>query len=97
MTDVQGLPARRAALQLLDAVLRRGQALEQALAAATRGIDNPADRALAHAIASETLRHIPDLDDLIDGATKQRLPDDAKARMVLRIALVQALVLLVVL
>jgi 16S rRNA (cytosine967-C5)-methyltransferase len=88
-----GVPARRAALQLLDAVLRRGQALENALAAATRGIDNPADRALAHAIASETLRRLPDLDDLIDGATKQRLPDDAKARMVLRIALVQALIL----
>jgi len=93
MTDVQGLPARRAALQLLDAVLRRGQALENALNAATRGIDNPADRALAHAIASETLRHLPDLDDLIDSATRQRLPDDAKARMVLRIALVQALIL----
>jgi 16S rRNA (cytosine967-C5)-methyltransferase len=74
-------------------VLRRGQALENALGAATRGIDNPADRALAHAIASETLRRLPDLDDLIDGATKQRLPDDAKARMVLRIALVQALIL----
>jgi 16S rRNA (cytosine967-C5)-methyltransferase len=87
-----GVPARRAALQLLDAVLRRGQALENA-GAATRGIDNPADRALAHAIASETLRRLPDLDDLIDGATKQRLPDDAKARMVLRIALVQALIL----
>ncbi|MEY3984709.1 MAG: hypothetical protein RLZ59_154, partial [Pseudomonadota bacterium] len=81
------------AMQLLDAVLRRGQALEAALAGATRGIENAADRALAHAIASETLRHIPDLDDLIDGATRQRLPDDAKARMVLRIALVQALVL----
>lgn len=93
MTDIQGLPARRAAMTLLDAVLRRGQALEAALAGATRGIDNPADRALAHAIASETLRHIPDLDDLIDSATRQRLPDDAKARMVLRIALVQALVL----
>lgn len=93
MTDIQGLPARRAAMQLLDAVLRRGQALEAALAGATRGIENAADRALAHAIASETLRHIPDLDDLIDGATRQRLPDDAKARMVLRIALVQALVL----
>jgi 16S rRNA (cytosine967-C5)-methyltransferase len=93
MTDIQGLPARRAALQLLDAVLRRGQALENALAGATRGIDAPADRALAHAIASETLRHIPDLDDLIDGATRQRLPDDAKARMVLRIALVQMLIL----
>ncbi|MFN5758135.1 MAG: transcription antitermination factor NusB, partial [Sphingomonadaceae bacterium] len=90
MTDIQGLPARRAAMQLLDAVLRRGQALEAALAGATRGIENSADRALAHAIASETLRHSPDLDDLIDSATRQRLPDDAKARMVLRIALVQA-------
>ena len=93
MTDIQGLPARRAALHLLDAVLRRGQALETALSGATRGITEAADRALAHAIASETLRHIPDLDDLIDGATRQRLPDDAKARMVLRIALIQVLVL----
>jgi 16S rRNA (cytosine967-C5)-methyltransferase len=92
-SETPGLPARRAALQLLDAVLRRGQALENALNAATRGIENPADRALAHAIASETLRRLPDLDDLIDGATRQRLPDDAKARMVIRIALVQALIL----
>lgn len=93
MTDTPGLPARRAALQLLDAVLRRGQPLEAALNSATRGIERPDDRALAHAIASETLRRLPDLDDLIDGATRQRLPDDAKARMVLRIALVQALIL----
>jgi 16S rRNA (cytosine967-C5)-methyltransferase len=92
-TDIPGLPARRAALILLDAVLRRGQALENALNAATRGMDNPADKALAHAVASETLRRLPDLDDLIDGATKQRLPDDSKARMVIRIALVQALIL----
>jgi 16S rRNA (cytosine967-C5)-methyltransferase len=90
---IPGMPARRAAVQLLDAVLRRGQPLESALNAATKGMDNPADRALAHAIASETLRRLPDLDDLIDGATRQRLPDDAKARMVIRIALVQALVL----
>ena len=83
MTDIQGLPARRAALQLLDAVLRRGQPLENALNAATKGIDNSADRALAHAIASEALRRLPDLDDLIDGATKQRLPDDSKARTML--------------
>ncbi len=93
MTDIPGLPARRAALQLLDAVLRRGQPLENALNAATKGIDNPADRALAHAIASEVLRRIPDLDDMIDGATRQRLPDDSKARLVIRIALVQALIL----
>lgn len=93
MTDIPGLPARRAALQLLDAVLRRGQPLESALAAATRGIEKSEDRALAHAIASETLRRLPDLDDLIDGATRQRLPDDSKARLVLRIALTQALIL----
>ena len=93
MTDIPGLPARRAALKLLDAVLRRGQALENALGHACQGLDNPADRGLAHAIASETLRRMPDLDTLIDSATKQRLPDDAKARMVLRIALTQTLCL----
>jgi 16S rRNA (cytosine967-C5)-methyltransferase len=78
---------------LLDAVTRRGQPLESALGYATRGFDNPADRALAHAIASETLRHLPDLDALIDGATRNRLADDAKARMVIRIALIQVIVL----
>lgn len=90
--DVPGLPARRAALKLLDAVLRRGDPLELALHGAAQGLP-PADRALVHAIAAETLRHLADLDALIDGATQQVLPPDAKARMVLRIALVQTLVL----
>ena len=49
----------------------------------------PADRGLAVAIAGETLRRLPDLDALIDSATRQRLPDDSKARMVLRLALAQ--------
>lgn len=92
-SEIAGLAARRAALKLLDAVLRRGQPLDAALGAATRGIDNPADRALAHAIASETLRRLPDLDALIDSATRNRLADDAKARMVIRMGLVQVLVL----
>jgi 16S rRNA (cytosine967-C5)-methyltransferase len=87
-----GVPTRRAAIRLLDAVLRRGEALEAALPAATRAIHGP-DRGLAHAIAAETLRRLPDLDALIDSATKTNLPDDAKARMALRIALVQTLVL----
>jgi 16S rRNA (cytosine967-C5)-methyltransferase len=78
---------------LLDAVLRRGQPLEAALSVATRGLEQHADRALAHAIASEALRHLPDLDALIDSATRNRLADDAKARAVLRLALVQVLVL----
>lgn len=90
--DAPGVPARRAALRLLDAVLRRGLALEQALDSAAQGLA-PNDRGLAHAIAAEALRRLPDLDALIDSATRQRLPDDAKARFALRIALVQAIAL----
>lgn len=93
MDKIPGLGARRAALKMLDAVLRRGQPLEAALGHATQGVDRPEDRALARAIASEALRRLPDLDALIDGTTRQQLPDDAKARMVLRIALTQVLVL----
>lgn len=93
MDKTQGLAPRRAALTLLDAVLRRGQPLESGLANATRGLAKPEDKALARAIASETLRRLPDLDALIDGATRQKLPDDSKARMVLRLALAQVLVM----
>jgi 16S rRNA (cytosine967-C5)-methyltransferase len=88
-----GVDARRAALRLLDAVLRRGLPLEAALASAAGDLAKPEDRGLAHAIAAETLRRLPDLDALIDSATQQRLPPDAKARFALRIALVQALAL----
>ena len=87
MPSVEGLPARRAALQMLDAVLRRGRTLDSA-AQAARDL-KPADQGLAVAIAGEVLRRMPDLDALIDGATRQRLPDDSKARMVLRVALAQ--------
>lgn len=87
MPTVEGLGARRAALRILDVVLRRGQTLE---AAATRehGLSS-ADHGLAVAIAGEAFRRLPDLDALIDSATRQRLPDDSKARMVLRLALAQ--------
>jgi 16S rRNA (cytosine967-C5)-methyltransferase len=87
MPSIEGLPARRAALQMLDSVLRRGSTLE----AAARNSRNlaPNDQALAIAIAGEALRRLPDLDDWIDSATRNRLPDDSKARMVLRLALAQ--------
>jgi 16S rRNA (cytosine967-C5)-methyltransferase len=86
-----GTPARRAALRLLDSVLRRGLPLEAAIDAACGELDRGDDRAFAHAIAAEVLRRTSDLDGLIDAATERPLPPDAKARMVLRIALVQAL------
>jgi len=87
MPSVEGLGARRAALQMLDAVLRRGQTLDAA-AGAIRNLA-PADKALAIAIAGESLRRLPDLDALIDSATRKPLPDDSKPRMVLRLALAQ--------
>lgn len=90
--DTPGLAPRRAALRLLDAVLRRGEPLDAAAHGATQGLP-PSDRALAVAIASEVCRHLVDLDALIDSATQQVLPDDVKSRTVLRIALVQTLVL----
>lgn len=89
--DPPGTASRLAALRLLDAVLRRGQPLESALDVAARDLERADDRAFAHAIAAEALRRLPDLDALIDRATRKRLPGDAKARFALRIALVQAL------
>jgi 16S rRNA (cytosine967-C5)-methyltransferase len=88
-----GVDARRAALRLLDAVLRQGLPLEAALERAGRDLAKPEDRGLAHAIAAEALRRLPDLDALIDSATQQKLAADNKARFALRIALVQALAL----
>src|SRR3954471_16328051 len=87
MPAVEGLAARRTALQILDAVLRRGETLDGAGHVA-RNLP-PADRNFAVAIAGEALRRLPDLDALIDGATRLRLADDSKARMVLRLALAQ--------
>ncbi len=88
--EIAGLPARRAALRLLDNVMRMGTPMDQATNAACKGLDSP-DRALAIAIAQEALRWVVDLDALIDSKTKQNLPEDAKARMVLRLALAQIL------
>ena len=78
-------------MRLLDAVLRKGLPLEAALDTAARDLDRADDRGFAHAIAAEALRRLTDLDALIDSATRKPLPDDAKARFALRIALVQAL------
>jgi len=87
--DIPGLPARRAALKLLDAVLRRSETLDGAMHNAVQGMSADADRALARAIVSEALRWLVDFDALIDSATRQPLPDDAKPRGVLRLMLAQ--------
>jgi 16S rRNA (cytosine967-C5)-methyltransferase len=83
--------ARRAALRILDRVVRGGQTMESAAQGGQKL--EPNDQSLALAIAGETLRRLPLLDRLIDGATRQVLPDDSKARMVLRLALAQRIAL----
>lgn len=85
--DIPGYPARKAALRLLDAVLRRGETLDQAGAAALSGLRSGPDKALARALAGEVLRWLTDLDALIDSATRQILPEDAKARAALQLML----------
>ena len=87
MTEIPGFPARRAALRLLDAVLHRGETLDQAAHNACQGVAIGADRALAIALASESLRWLIDLDALIDSATEQVLAPEAKVRSVLRLML----------
>ena len=87
-----GIPARRAALTMLDAVLRRGQTLDSASESHRIPLEAD-DRRLALAIAGETLRRLPALDAMIDSRTRQNLPEDSKARMVLRLALAQKMAL----
>lgn len=89
----QGRAARQAALALLQAVLWRGEPLDGAIDRAFRRIVLAPDRGLARAIVGGVLRHLTDLDALIDSATARPLPADARARMVLRMALVQVLTL----
>jgi 16S rRNA (cytosine967-C5)-methyltransferase len=91
--DPIGTASRRAAMRLLDAVLRKGLPLEAAFDTATRDLERGDDRAFAHAMVAEALRRLQDIDALIDSATKNPLPHDAKARFALRLALVQALAL----
>ncbi|MDG2003817.1 MAG: methyltransferase domain-containing protein [Novosphingobium sp.] len=87
--SIPGLASRRAALTLLDAVLRRGKTLDKAAPQAQGPLESEADGALARAIASEVLRWKVDLDLLIDSATKKRLSDEAKPRTVLAMMLAQ--------
>jgi 16S rRNA (cytosine967-C5)-methyltransferase len=88
-----GLEARRVAFKLLQAVLWQHRALDSVLTQTLQPLRKAEDRGLARAIASHTLRWLIDIDALIDSATSKILPDDARARLVLRLALAQKLIL----
>nr|WP_235890383.1 RsmB/NOP family class I SAM-dependent RNA methyltransferase [Sandaracinobacter neustonicus] len=87
-----GLEARRAAVRLVHAITVLGRPLDGQLESALKGL-GPSDRGLARALTGGVLRNLPGLDSLIDGATRLPLPTDARARMVLRVALAGLLLL----
>lgn len=93
MTEtIPGLSARKGAFRLLSSVLWQHRPLDMGLDRALAGLEGP-DRALARAIASQTLRWMVDFDEAIDACTRKPLPHDARARLVLRMALAQLWVL----
>ncbi len=93
MSDaVPGLAARRAAVSLLHNVTVLKRPLDPMLDRAFEGL-SPSDRGLSRALVGGALRYLPGLDELIDSACRNPLPDDARARQVLRIALTGRLLL----
>ncbi len=90
-----GLAARAAALELLQAVLRRNRPLDEALAAHT-GLAalEPRDRAFARLIVATTLRRLGRIDAVLAGLVERKLPSRAAmAEDILRLGVCQMLFL----
>jgi len=86
-----GVAVRQAALSMLGAVLHRGQVLSEALATGRDALA-ARDRRFAHAIVAETLRHLGEIDHVIDHCLDHELPARAgSARDILRISTAQLL------
>ncbi|MBW8270486.1 RsmB/NOP family class I SAM-dependent RNA methyltransferase [Caldovatus aquaticus] len=85
-----GLPTRRAALALLEAVLDRRRPLEEALDALPAALD-PRDRAAGHRIASTVLRRLGSLDAVIEPFLRRAPPP--VVRHALRIGAAELLLL----
>ncbi len=79
-------------MRLVHGVTALGRPLDMQLDGALAGL-LPSDRGLARALAGGVLRYLPGLDRIIDSACRQPLPPDARARNVLRVALVGRLLL----
>lgn len=94
-TALPGLPARRAAVALLRAVLARGQPLEDAFEhdSGVAALD-ARDRAFARLLVATVLRRLGQLDALVSAALAHRLPRRAVGvRDVLRLGAAQLLFL----
>jgi 16S rRNA (cytosine967-C5)-methyltransferase len=90
-TDIAGLPARRAALDLLTAALARRAGMEEATSRLSFAGLEPRDRGFAHAVVLATLRHLGPIDRALD-AKLAKAPPEA-VRNILRLGAAQAFVL----
>lgn len=90
-TSDVGLPARRAALDILTASLGRRAGLDEALTRPAFGQLEPRDRAFAMALAMATLRRLGPIDRALD-AKLAKAPPDA-VRNILRLGVAQAFLL----
>lgn len=89
--DIRGLPARRAALDLLTAALARRSGLDEAAGAnAFRGLE-PRDRAFARALTLAALRHLGPIDRALDARLAKPPPEAVKN--ILRLGAAQAFAL----
>lgn len=89
--DIAGLPARRAALDLLTAALLRRAGMEEAASAPGFAALSPRDRGFAHALVLATLRHLGPIDRALEGKLKKPPPD--RVLNILRLGMAQAFVL----
>ncbi|MBB4287692.1 RsmB/NOP family class I SAM-dependent RNA methyltransferase [Roseospira goensis] len=85
--------SRRAALAVLRQVLDRHQPLDDVLGGAVAGLA-PRDRAFVHSLVAGTLRHLGQIDALLDRCLDRPLPAKARpVRHVLRLGAAQLFVL----
>lgn len=86
-----GLPARRAALDILAAALARRAGLDEALARPAFGRLEPRDRAFAMALSMAALRHLGPIDRALDARLAKPPPE--AVRHILRLGAAQAFLL----
>ncbi len=86
--SIPALPARIAALTLLESALSRRGGLDEGLGAAALLGLTPQDRAFARALTMAALRHLGPIDRALDGRLKQEPP--GQVRNILRLGAAQA-------
>ncbi len=91
----QGIDARAAAVNMLDAVLRKGVSLDEALSQSrSLAALEPRDRAFARMMVATTLRRLGQIDAVIAAFLTQPLPERAAViQNILRLGVTQLLVL----